>query len=314
MRNLKVLGLVLGVALLGLARVAGAVGGDPYLMRSLIDVDSDAETGCDVVAHDDNFAGPVTGIEYIVTARVFRFPANGNVAEVTLQTCVSGTTFTSPTQVDPGDWPVGINVGVNGADVVEFYVQRLALGDPKSMTVSFHATIPAVANDVLLTTNGLTVGDPIFFSLDGKSVPALSWVGLGLCASILLLATAWLLRRNRKSAFALVALGAVVASVMTARAVTIMLDGAVGDWSGVPAAGTDVLNDSTVNDPGEDIVAAFITADAQNVYFRMDQLNLAPCGANNQPCCRNPGGPFCTPPNTCEGSGNAGGGTCEDDD
>jgi hypothetical protein len=42
----------------------------------------------------------------------------------------------------------------------------------------------------------------------------------------------------------------------------------------------DQVNDSTADDPAEDFVAAFATADAVNLYFRMDLVNLAPvvCG------------------------------------
>jgi hypothetical protein len=110
MRKLTLLGFTGGIALLGLARVAGATGGDPYLFQALIDVDSNKGTGCQVAAKDDNFAGPVDGIEYIVTARVFRFTTNANVVDVLLQSCISGTMFTATTQVDGGDWPVGLNV------------------------------------------------------------------------------------------------------------------------------------------------------------------------------------------------------------
>ena len=309
MRKPRLVGFAVGVVLLGLARVAGAVGGDPYVFRALIDVDSNNGTGCQVAAKDDNFAGPVNGIERIVTARVFRFPTTANVVEVILQSCVGGT-FGVPIQVDGADWPVGLNVGVDGADVVEFYVSRLALGNPESMTVSFHASI-SPANDVLLTTNGENSGAPIVFSFATQAAPALSRLGLVLCAGILLFGACWSLGRNRKASAAVVAVIAMAATAMTAWAVTIVLDGNVADWHSVPAAGTDVLNDSTANDPGEDIVAAFITADAQNVYFRMDQVNLAPCGGFSQPCCVNPGGAFCQV-GICQGAGNPGGGTCPD--
>ena len=76
----------------------------------------------------------------------------------------------------------------------------------------------------------------------------------------------------------------------------------------MPRAGTDAVNDSSIGDPAEDIAAAFVTVDAQNLYFRMDQVNLAPvvCGdgiiesgeycetdADCQPACDVAGGAAC---------------------
>jgi hypothetical protein len=66
---------------------------DLYLYRALIDSDSDDTTGCDVVAHDDNFAGPVKGIEYTVNAHVLRFPVVAEVQTVRVAECDSGTDF-----------------------------------------------------------------------------------------------------------------------------------------------------------------------------------------------------------------------------
>src|SRR5262245_20371733 len=126
MRKLGLLGFACGMALLGLARVAAATGGDPYLFRALIDIDSNKGTGCQVPAEDDNFAGPVEGIEYVLTARVFRFPAMATVVDENLRTCDGGM-LTGPSTINNGDWAVGLNVGVNGADVVELVISRLQL-------------------------------------------------------------------------------------------------------------------------------------------------------------------------------------------
>ncbi len=39
--------------------------------------------------------------------------------------------------------------------------------------------------------------------------------------------------------------------------------------------GTDLVNDSSGSDDGEDVVAAFATSDPTKVYFRIDVKNLA---------------------------------------
>lgn len=58
-------------------------------------------------------------------------------------------------------------------------------------------------------------------------------------------------------------------------AATIVMDRAVADWTGVPVLGTDLVNDSSADDDGEDIVAAFATSDLDKVYSRIDVTNLA---------------------------------------
>ena len=259
---------------------------DPYYYEVLIDTDNNTSTGCDVALHDANFNGTVSGVEYIVRALVLRFSANADVDEVTLRHCISGTTFTAPAIENSGNWAVGLNNGVpvpapyNFADVVEFYVSLAHIGSPGTMRLAFHAKQkPSPLNDVLLTTNGDTTGSPIIFP-PGQRAPALSNLALALCAVLLTAGAWWGLRRRSTLASALLAVAFLSSLAMTAWAVTIMLDGNVSDWTGVPRAGTDAVNDSSVGDPAEDIAAAFVTADAQNLYFRMDQVNLAPvvCG------------------------------------
>jgi hypothetical protein len=97
---------------------------------------------------------------------------------------------------------------------------------------------------------------------------------------LLALLAAYRLRRSPAAAAVAVTLALTAVVVATAWAVTISLDGNVGDWATTPAIATDITGDSSIDDPAEDIVAAFATADAQKIYFRMDLVNLAPtvCG------------------------------------
>jgi hypothetical protein len=282
MRHRWTLSLAALTAILGSSGNAhAAVVPDFYAYRALIDADSNDGTGCDVDAHDDNFTGPVEGVEYVVSAFVRRFPAYAEVDFVNLEECLSGTMFDSPTLIDASVWDVGLENGVSGADVVEFRVPRDAIGNPAEVTLGFHATGALVFNDVLLTVNGENAGAAIVFRLSGvQAVPALSTSALLVCA-LLLLGITW--RSFRRSGAVGLALGcaAFVASMSaTAWAITIMLDGGVTDWAGLSPIATDALNDSTADDPAEDIAAAFVTADATNIYFRMDQVNIAPtvCG------------------------------------
>jgi hypothetical protein len=254
---------------------------DAYVYRALIDSDKDEATGCDVDAHDDNFPGPVKGIEFIVEARVLRFPAHADVTEVVLSTCDSGTDFFPPNHFELGGWPVSLETGEGGADVIEFYVPRALIGNPPSMRLGFHASRAELnVNDVLLTRNGTDSGLDIVFPAGVPDVPLLSRFALGLVIVIFSALAWWSLRRRGAAAMAAGAAACIITLAATGWAVTIVLDGMLGDWAGVPPIAQDVLNDSTADDPAEDIVVAFVTADAQNIYFRLDQVNLCPvmCG------------------------------------
>ncbi|MFQ5668455.1 MAG: hypothetical protein ACE5I7_18780 [Candidatus Binatia bacterium] len=48
------------------------------------------------------------------------------------------------------------------------------------------------------------------------------------------------------------------------------MDGDVTDWAGVPQSATDDLDDSTNNDPAEDMKGGFVDDDGTNMYFRID--------------------------------------------
>ncbi len=109
------------------------------------------------------------------------------------------------------------------------------------------------------------------FVLEPSATPVAStW---GIVAIVLALgAVAWRAFRrqlNRGGAvlLAVIAIGTAAAAVWAA---TIVMDGAVGDWSGVPL-GTDITDDSSNDDPAEDIVALFMTKDATNVYARIER-------------------------------------------
>jgi hypothetical protein len=272
---------LVGAALLFIASEAVAVSVPPdnYIYEILFDTDSNDATGCSVDAEDENFTGPVPGIEYVLATYVARFPDSAEIDAVVLFKCEGGM-LVHDQDISPGNWPAGLENGINGADIVETKVPRAAIGDPASMVLGAHST-RVNFNDVLLTKDGSTDGEQIVFVPGAReSVPALSWFGLGL-TSLLLLVVAWISLRSFKRGRPVVAMTLLVASLAaTAWAATIVLDGNVGDWSGIPPIATDQLDDSTADDDGEDFVAMFATSDATNLYFRLDVVNLAPvvCG------------------------------------
>lgn len=307
--QLSKIGAMSGLLLLlgSASQVFASVSPDVYYYRVLVDTDNNQATGCGVQVHELNFSGIVPGIERLVVAIVHRLPMTANVFSIQVRNCISGMDFTDPAPFDPGVWPVGLEVGVDvgaaNADVVEFYVPRAALGDPDVMRLGFHATRGAMVNDVLLTTNGQDDGQPITFGRR-TATPTLSLPLLIGSAATLMVLALWSMRRGRRAAVTFFVVLGVVTSVVTAWALTITSDGDISDWSGVPPIATDVLGDSSIGDPAEDIAAAFVARDAQNVYFRMDQVNLAPTVCGNgiveagEQCDTDFG---CPPAQTCDG-------------
>ena len=262
--------------ILGVAGTAFAGPGPSYVYQALLDTDVNAATGCDV-AVDDAIVGEQTvhGVEQIVAILVTYSAGHGTVTGVTRRACVGGTTFAAAASVSAGEWPVGINDGISAADVIEGFVPRAAISNPPAVQVYFTGSQAAPGSDVILTTTGELNGEAIVFDLPAvlppAPVPALSPFGLGLVIA-LLIAVAWwgLQRRFGPSAAALLGVLLTAATVVTAYAVSIVMDGEVTDWSGIEPIATDPSGDSTHADPAEDLVAVFMTADNTKLYFRFD--------------------------------------------
>lgn len=238
-----------------------------YRHQVLLDTDNNTATGCAVAVNELNYAGgPVNGVEHVVEMVVDDGTAPARVVQVNRQAC-SGGSLGAPVQVDAGDWNVGTDNGSNGADVVEGYVARAAIGNPSQMKVTFFSSGPTPASDLM------TVAGALSLSSIATAVPTLREGGL-LLLSLLLAGLAYRFTRRRLPGFMVVALAvtAGIAGYRSAEAAvaTIAMDGNVTDWAGVAAVGTDPTGDTSNNNPPEDIVAGFVAWDAQNVYFRVD--------------------------------------------
>lgn len=246
------------LSVLVMVPVSPAWGQIYYNHEALIDVDNNPATGGPVPVvqgveppHDE------LGIDYRVRARV------DIVSQQVMGIYVTGWTGAHfmPVSSDLAVFPVGINVGLGGTDMVEFYAPRQDLGNPMgTVKVVYHSSIMAV-NDY---------SEAFFYSL--AEIPALSGWGVSALAAILGAAALLMLLKRRSALTSALLITLMVVGV--AWAVTIAMDGQAGDWGGVPVAVTDVAGDSSIGDPNEDIRYGYITSDRNNIYFRVDIVNI----------------------------------------
>ncbi|MCC8999988.1 MAG: Ig-like domain-containing protein [Candidatus Contendobacter sp.] len=229
---------------------------------TLIDTDNNATTGCTVTLP---LAGTVTGIERRLTATISENAAP-QVTQLSLESCV-GSSFGAPVALPGTPYPVGLNNGIGGADVIEQAVLANNIAPPGQPLRLYFAAQGQTSDDLLGAA-----GSPLLFNLwpTGESVgiPTLSeWGLLGL---ILLLLVAVIRQRSRLpgSMVGILLVGMLVGTVWAAG---FLLDGQVNDWQGVPAAGTDATGDSTSSTT--DILAAFAAREGGNAFFRIDTVN-----------------------------------------
>jgi len=242
--------------------VAGAArAADIYTYFVLLDTDNNAATGCTV----NGPGGTFTGAEQRLTITVERNGATGTVTAITHALCTGGS-FGPEQPVSPGDWPVGIGNGLGGADVIEGFVALAAIGDPPVVRVGVLSQGPNEAEDELFTTTGASEGPPMFFVVQAAVTPVAGPWGVAGMVLVLGGVGAWALWR-RQRALRMLAVACVVAgATAVVWAATITMDGQVGDWAGIPPLGTKPPGGT----PGVSLVALFTTADAVNLYVRID--------------------------------------------
>lgn len=237
---------------------------------TLIDSDSNAATGCSVTLP---ISGTVSGIEQRLTATVSE-TVTPQVIQFTLENCTNGS-FGAPVTLPGTPYPVGLNNGDGGADVVEQAVAANLVA-PFGGTVRLYFAAQGPTSDDLL---GSVNGPPALFDIQpggSTGIPSLS--GWGLLVFALLLFFALSRHRSHFSASAVSVL-LVGTLVGIAWAAGFYLDGQIGDWQGVPAIGSDAQGDST---PTTDIVTAFAAQEGGNLFFRTDIANAETTPSSNR--------------------------------
>ncbi|MBX3672698.1 MAG: Ig-like domain-containing protein [Burkholderiales bacterium] len=254
-----------------------ALGAGAAQLTILLDTDNNVATGCTVATP----GGPFAGVETVLTTQVTTTTSPPTIGAVTQQTCAAPpTTLSAAAPVSPGGWSVGVGVGTGGNDVIETFVPiGFAAG---VVRVGFVYTDPVTGTDELVTTTGTAGGTPIIYAFAGSggiAVPTLTDAGIFLLALLLCLTAARAMRRHKVPTTVVAAVFSVI--LATAAIAAVVLDGQVGDWTGIAPIANDPSGDAP---PGSDIASAFAKHEpAENrIYFRVDaKVGAAPATAND---------------------------------
>ncbi|HZP64731.1 MAG TPA: Ig-like domain repeat protein, partial [Rudaea sp.] len=245
-------------ALLCVFFAAGAFAQNTY--TAYIDADGRTNTGCTVTLPGGTFTGADFRLQATVTTG-----SSPQVTNVTLAQCVNGS-FGAGTHVG-GGYPVGLNVGVGGADAIEFSSSAAGMFGPGTNAAVLGFTAEsATGSDVLFTTNGTNTGSPILFAIT-LPIPAL---GAGALALLALLVAVIARRKGYGRLYGRMLALSFFALCGMALAATFASDGNVNDWNGIPPVATDPTGDPTNGSPDIDLVAAFAAYQNNTIYFRVD--------------------------------------------
>jgi hypothetical protein len=235
-----------------------------------LDLDSNPATGCDAVTP----AGSVAGAEVRLRASVDGDPPL--VQSVTRATC-AGVAF-GAAQPQAAGYPVGANLGIGGADVVEFSTALASLGGGGPARLIFVSGNGSGADlvEATITLPGGVVEPPGPAPADPAVIPATGWLALLLLVGL----TVWLVRRHPAfgPTFALL----LMLGVGVAWAANFISDGQTNDWVGETPVATDASNDASDGSAEVDIGAVFAETENARLFVRIDVRDLEPT-ANQAP-------------------------------
>ncbi len=229
-----------------------------YYYEALIDSDNNVSTGGTVHVKQKGSEEDINGIDYIVTAYVTY--DEGFYIDTIVTQRYNGSAFVA-IDINDTDYPINVGNGVNGATAIEFLTSRANLNNPTgTMKIVYHASI-SLANDYT---------SPFYFQ-QGLGIPALNKTGFIILSIMIGFISIYFIKTRKTHMGKLLFLIFAIVSIATfAWAATITIDGNVNDWNGINSSVTDPEDDSSIDDPLEDIIAGFMTSDSNNYYFRMD--------------------------------------------
>jgi VCBS repeat-containing protein len=231
---------VLGLVVAGAVSSPGALFAVQHEVSILLDLDDNPTTGCTVPTVD----GPFDGVEQVLitTVETSSPPPAGMVTDVAIADCVTPATdtFGPPASFD-GGWPIGIDNGEGGLDVVETYFPLLSavFGNSELIRLAVVVTDELGGEQALLTVDDTPGGAPILLELNALlEIPTLGEWGLILLALLLAAASLALLGRRGTAALGLVLVVLAAGAAWAAGT----LDGLTDDWS----AGDQLASDGIV--------------------------------------------------------------------
>ncbi|HUI99073.1 MAG TPA: Ig-like domain-containing protein, partial [Usitatibacter sp.] len=245
------------VALFLAAAVLPAFGAS---LQVLVDADNNAATGCAASTP----SGTMSGIEQRFVTTVNTTVNPPQVTGVTREDCDAATgVFGAPVVVSGGGWNVGVGDGAGGSNVIETSLPIPA--GARVLRLGFAYGDAAIGSDALFGGSG---GAPILFGLPPSvpdPIPALSASMLALLAALVAGVGYGYLRRR---GIPVVPLAIVALSLVATLAwAAVVLDGLVGDWTGIAPLATDPQGDAP---DGSDLVAVFVQAAPPTLYVRAD--------------------------------------------
>jgi large repetitive protein len=238
-----------------------------YSYSVFVDGDLNSSTGCTTA----QLPGADARLDVQVSGG-----ATPQVTSVTRSSCSTGV-FAPPVTID-GNYPVGLNNGTAGADVIELSeaMSTLRINNSAGLRLAVLAT-SATGQDQLTATSG---GAPIVMGLPAVPVPFLTLPVLLVLAGLIAFFGAR--RAKRTAAWRTLSLFFVACGI--AVAANFAADGQVGDWAGSAPLATDPAGDATSGESAIDITALFGAFENGQVFLRIDVRDL-----QNNPPTVNPG-------------------------
>lgn len=254
------LGVLRTLAVLILGPLAGlAAQADDFSVY--LDTDRDPSTGCAVPVLGGQ---PLSGIDWEINVTVNRPPPV--VASASQSPCQDPATGAfGPATPLPANIPVGIDVGVDGSDVVEVDALLADLGLAPGARVDLYlvasdgrsASAQAARSGYLIPSAGAPT-----------PVPALPLLGLLALAAGL----GFLTWRERQARMWIVGLVVLLLPGVAWLAVPHVSDGKIGDWAGASPAATSPAGDTAT--PETDVRRLYLAEQNQRLFFRVDVTEL----------------------------------------
>ncbi len=259
-----------------------------YERWAFIDTDDNPDTGCSylvrAVPDSSGQMSIVVGAEVAFGSRLY-----DPEADVVLDylVCISGYWFYiyDPLPGPKADVPVGLNLGEDGSDVIEFgpihypasvssFLNRYGSNRWKLHFLTVARMQSGGDSDwEIVGYDHLGITIPYGTMAGGvQMVPFASpWTIIALMATMLAIGA--IIARRRPDLLVIVICAATLPVSVAAWAATHLLDGQIGDWAGVSGF-SDPAGDATNADPAIDIRRAFIEREGDMLYFRIDLTDV----------------------------------------